>query len=94
MAQAKISSTPILDASGVAELFATDLSVLETLGPCYRLTFTVAQSGYSGEPELAPVIKVVMSAEAVQQMLLNLPLLMRNLPDHSKPNHENRAHLN
>lgn len=93
MAQAKATNTPISDAYGVAEVFATELATLENLGPCYRLMFTVAQTNYKGAPELAPVIKLVIPAEAVLQMLADLPLMMRNLP--SAPiAHEDRAHLN
>jgi hypothetical protein len=88
MAQAKIDSTPIADTYGTPELFAMELSALENLGPCYRLTFTNPDDRVA-----VPIIRLILPADAVQQMLLNLPMLMRNLPM-SKPNHESELHLN
>lgn len=88
MAQAKIDNTPIADAYGTPEIFAMELSALENLGPCYRLTFTIPDGATA-----TPIIRLVLPAEAVQQMLINLPMLLRNLPL-SKPNHENSQHLN
>jgi hypothetical protein len=93
MAQAKSTHTPILDTYGVAEAFATELAVLENLGPCYRLVFTVSQTSHNGGTELAPVIRLVLPIEAVQQMLADIPIMMRNLPS-MKIAQEDRAHLN
>lgn len=88
MAQAKVNSTPIADAYGTPELFAMELSALENMGPCYRLTFTNPDTSIA-----VPIIRLVLPAEAVQQMVINLPMLMRDLPL-SKPNHESELHLN
>jgi hypothetical protein len=88
MAQAKATSTPIADAYGTPEFFAMELSALENLGPCYRLTFTVPETTMA-----VPVFRVVMPAEAIQQMLVNLPVLIRNLPT-GKLSHESTLSLN
>lgn len=93
MAQAKTTSTPILESFAIPDTFVTELAALENLGPCYRLTFTVNQTAYDGSAERCLVSKVVISAEALQQMLINIPLMTRNLPElHAQP--ENRAQLN
>lgn len=93
MAQAKTTNTPIIDAYGVPELFATEMAALENLGPCYRLTFTTQQTNYKGEAELGVVVRIILPAEAVQAMAAHLPVLMRNLPLSAATN-EQRANLN
>lgn len=88
MAQAKVDSTPIADTYGTPEVFALKLSAIENLGPCYRLTFTTPDGGVA-----VPAIRVILPAEAVQQLIVDLPMLIRNLPT-EKPNHDHSVHLN
>jgi hypothetical protein len=92
MAQAKVNNSPITEALAIQDIFATELAALETLGPCYRLTFAVTQAGYDGGTERVAVSKMVVSADTLQQMLIDLPLMMRSLLEKAKP--EGRTHLN
>jgi hypothetical protein len=92
MAQAKISDTPINEPFAIQDIFATELAALESLGPCYRLIFAVTQAGYDGSTERVAVSKLVISADALQKMLIDMPLMLRSLPE--KPKRENLTHLN
>jgi hypothetical protein len=92
VAQAKVNNTPINESFAIQDIFATELAALENLGPCYRLTFAVTQAGYDGSTERVAVSKVIIPAHALHQMLIEVPVMLRTLPE--RPKSENPTHLN
>jgi len=71
-------STEILKPYGIQDVFCTGLARVECLGPCRRLVFYSANTGYAGATERHVVAKLVMTAEVMQQIAA---LLFADHPD-------------
>lgn len=56
---------PIVEASHVVDVFATELSAVEKLGSCVRFTFTALQRAPDGTWERVVVSRLVMPGETV-----------------------------
>jgi hypothetical protein len=93
MAQAKDDHIPLSEPFCTQDLFATELGSVEVIGPCVRLTFVVRQNAtFGGGKERLVVAKLVLPAEAVRQMSIDVPALLGGAEVIQKP--ELRSDLN
>ncbi|WP_428031797.1 hypothetical protein [Ancylobacter sp.] len=62
---------PLTEPCVITDTFCSELALVESIGPCLRLTFAVAQTihGCDGASERTVVAKVVIPAEAVASLL-------------------------
>lgn len=76
MAQAK-DHIPLSEPFCTPDQFATELGAVEVIGPCVRLTFVTKQrTQYSEHYERVVIAKIVLPAEVVRQLPIDLPALM------------------
>jgi hypothetical protein len=61
-------SDPLLEFYSVSDVFSTELSRIDALGPCSRLIFAVQQRDHDGRTERIVVAKIVLPTRALAAM--------------------------
>lgn len=76
------AEVPIVEASHILDIFATELSHVEKIGSCVRFTLTTEHRSPDGEIERIVVAKIVLPLDAVppaiRKTILELMLSQAN----------------
>ena len=74
MAEDFASKPELYEPSCTAEIFCSELAIVERIGPCLRLIFAVEQTSVDGRgrKERAVTARLIIPAEAVPAMLAEI----------------------